>query len=376
MDKSDIKNSRSKLPEGWVWCSLDTITSELESGGRPKGGVKGIQSGVPSIGGEHLNDEGGFCFEKIRYIPESYFAKMSKGLIQENDILIVKDGATTGKTSYVDKNFPFEKASVNEHVFILRGFPEVVEQRYLFRFLYSQQGQKQIQDKFQGSAQGGINTKFIIDFPLPLPPLPEQRLIVYRVEALLERVRKAKERLDKVPQIIKQFRQAVLKKAFSGELTADWRREHPELEPATELLRRIQEERKRQYEEEVRKARAQGKKPPRKPKYLENVGASPAPTGQNLPELPEGWVWCRLGEVTLINPRHPPNILPENAEVSFVPMPAIDENSWKFKEMQTRPFGKVRKGYTHFSEGDVLFAKITPCMENGKAAIGLCKIYC
>ena len=86
-------------------------------------------------------------------------------------------------------------------------------------------------------------------------------------------------------------------------------------------------------------------------------------------KLPDGWVLCKLGEVSLINPRHPPNILPENAEVSFVPMPVIDENSWKLKEMQTRPFGKVRKGYTHFSEGDVLFAKITPCMENGKAAI-------
>jgi type I restriction enzyme S subunit len=50
-------------------------------------------------------------------------------------------------------------------------------------------------------------------------------------------------------------------------------------------------------------------------------------------------------------------------------MPAIDESNWKFKEMQTRPFGEVRKGYTHFADGDVLFAKITPCMENGKAAI-------
>lgn len=217
------------LPEGWAWCGLDMLTSALESGGRPKGGVKNIQSGVPSIGGEHLNDEGGFRFDKTRYVPEAYFTQMKKGLIKRNDILIVKDGATTGKTSFVDDNFPFEKAAVNEHVFILRGFCKAVEQRYLFRFLFSQEGQRQIQEKFQGSAQGGINARFIINFPIPLPPLPEQRLIVARVEALLEQVRKAKEALEKVPQIMKRFRQAVLKKAFSGELTAEWRAQQEDI---------------------------------------------------------------------------------------------------------------------------------------------------
>lgn len=43
-----------ELPEGWVWTTLEFLTSSLESGGRPKGGVKGIKSGTPSIGGEHL----------------------------------------------------------------------------------------------------------------------------------------------------------------------------------------------------------------------------------------------------------------------------------------------------------------------------------
>lgn len=55
--------------------------------------------------------------------------------------------------------------------------------------------------------------------------------------------------------------------------------------------------------------------------------------------------------------------------VSFVPMAAVDETSGTIRDRLERKFSEVRKGYTHFMDGDVLFAKITPCMENGKAAI-------
>lgn len=86
-------------------------------------------------------------------------------------------------------------------------------------------------------------------------------------------------------------------------------------------------------------------------------------------KLPEGWRWVRLGEVCQINPRRPRLVRDGGAPTSFVPMNAVDEFLGKIGEMQVRPFAGVRKGYTYFEEGDVLFAKITPCMENGKAAI-------
>lgn len=77
-----------------------------------------------------------------------------------------------------------------------------------------------------------------------------------------------------------------------------------------------------------------------------------------------------LGEVCEINPRLPKDHgLQEHSEVAFVPMAAVDEITATIAQRMTRPFGEVRKGYTPFAEGDVLFAKITPCMENGKLAI-------
>ncbi len=85
-------------------------------------------------------------------------------------------------------------------------------------------------------------------------------------------------------------------------------------------------------------------------------------------ELPEGWARAPLGEVAGVNPRHPRD-LDEDLIVTFVPMPAVSESGWKLAATRERPWHEVRTGYTHFAEGDVLFAKITPCMENGKAAV-------
>ena len=77
-----------------------------------------------------------------------------------------------------------------------------------------------------------------------------------------------------------------------------------------------------------------------------------------------------LGEVCDINPRLPKDHgLQDDSELAFVPMAAVDEISATIAQRLMRPFGEVRKSYTPFAEGDVLFAKITPCMENGKVAI-------
>ena len=85
--------------------------------------------------------------------------------------------------------------------------------------------------------------------------------------------------------------------------------------------------------------------------------------------LPVKWAASVLGEVCLVNPRSFTEPVADDTEVSFVPMAAVEAETGRLDSSWVRPFGEVSKGYTKFSDGDVLFAKITPCMENGKIAV-------
>lgn len=137
----------------------------------------------------------------------------------------------------------------------------------------------------------------LANWNIALPPLDEQRRIVARLDALRARSRRAKDALDPVPALLDRLRQSILAAAFRGDLTADWREQHPDVEPASELLVRIRIERRNRWEEaELAKMTAKGR-PPRddawKSKYVE-----PEPVDESgLPELPEGWCWATIDEV-------------------------------------------------------------------------------
>jgi type I restriction enzyme S subunit len=87
----------------------------------------------------------------------------------------------------------------------------------------------------------------------------------------------------------------------------------------------------------------------------------------NTEGLPEGWVLTTLQDACEINPpKASKDSLPADAPVTFVPMPAVDAEEGAITKPQTKRFSEVRKGFTSFRENDVIMAKITPCMENGK----------
>lgn len=168
---------------------LSEIISVLESGSRPKGGVKENREGIPSLGGEHLSNEGGFNFSKTKMITHEFYSKMKRGKIERGDILIVKDGATTGKVAIVREDFPFKEAAINEHLFRIRVDPDKATQGYIFRYLQSPLGQLQILSSFRGAAIGGINTSFVNRVSLDLPSVDEQ----IRIAAILDKADEIKQ---------------------------------------------------------------------------------------------------------------------------------------------------------------------------------------
>src|SRR5437773_52189 len=99
-------------------------------------------------------------------------------------------------------------------------------------------------------------------------------------------------------------------------------------------------------------------------KTTQNVSAEEAS------DLPEGWANITVSEICEINPPKPPaDALTPDTLVTFVSMPAVDADLGAITNPELRPFTEVRKGFTAFRNGDVIMAKITPCMENGKAAV-------
>lgn len=89
----------------------------------------------------------------------------------------------------------------------------------------------------------------------------------------------------------------------------------------------------------------------------------------SLMVLPDGWKWVRLGEVADINPPRPPLRATDSQPTTFVPMAAVSDKLGIIAQPEVKAFSQVRKGYTYFENGDVIFAKITPCMQNGKHAV-------
>jgi type I restriction enzyme S subunit len=111
---------------------------------------------------------------------------------------------------------------------------------------------------------------------------------------------------------------------------------------------------------------------PRKRPDIIRQGFKPLPnetSNENLPPLPPDWRWVKLGEVADLNPKLPEAKIPKDESVvQFIPMKLVEEVSGRFHLTETRKYKEVKKGYTTFLDNDVLFAKVTPCMENGKIA--------
>ena len=190
--------------------ALSAWLSKLESGARPKGGIKDGVGEIPSLGAEHLADDGGFNFSKDKRIPRDFFQSMTKGRIRRNDILLVKDGATTGKVSFVGDDFPYEDAAVNEHVFIVRVSNGLADPKFVFRYLQTPQGQSEIMSDFRGATVGGIGRTFVEKVTLPKVVVDEQR----RIAAILDKADAIRRKREQALTLADDFLRSVFLEMF------------------------------------------------------------------------------------------------------------------------------------------------------------------
>ena len=260
----------SELPKGWVWVRLGSI-GKVSSGGTPSTKDQTNFNGdVPWITPADLSGYNGkFISRGRRNLSINGLSSSSAKLLPKGTVVY----SSRAPIGYV----AIAKNSISTN----QGFKNLTVGKYIFNeYVYSYlKGNKRMADSFaSGTTFRELSANRFSQIPIPLPPLPEQRRIVAKIEELFTRLDVGVEALKRVKKELKRYRQAVLKSAFEGKLTAEWRKAHKdELEPASVLLERIKEERKRKAKE--------------KRKELPPLDSS------DLPQLPEGWIWARLGSI-------------------------------------------------------------------------------
>ncbi len=295
-----------KVPANWCWTRLGNVC-RFESGFAFKSEYFNKDNGIPVV---RISDikENEVILDNCIFTTELNIDE--KFIIRNGDLLIAMSGATTGKNGI----FKSDKiAYLNQRV----GNIKVIDNnviKELYRNYYIMNKSEEILKAAYGGAQPNISSSKISLMVFPLTPLAEQQRIVERIESLFAKLDEAKENLQNVLDGFEPRKAAILHKAFTGELTANWRKQH----------------------------------------------------GVTM----DSWEEKRLGEVCKINPsKINTKNLSDDLEVSFFPMASLSEITGEIVDPEIRTLGKVKNGFTNFSEGDVVFAKITPCMENGKSAI-------
>ena len=239
-------------------------------------------------------------------ISEEAIKNSSAKIFPKGTLLIALYGATIGKLAFLGVD-----AATNQAICGIYQ-NEKISSSFLYNYLFYKK--RKLVGQGIGGAQPNISQTILKDLDLPLPPKPTQQAIVSKIEELFSELDKGIENLRTAQQQLKTYRQSVLKWAFEGKLTN------------------------------------------------ENVKES---------ELPKGWKQVVIKDVTEMNPKIPNREnIDKQMEVQFLPMKLVEEIINKIHLTEVRKYEEVLKGsYTPFINGDVIFAKVTPCMENGKIAI-------
>lgn len=205
-----------KIPSNWCWIRLENI-AEWGSGGTPSRKRKEYYNGnIPWIKTGELNN--GYIFNSEEKITELGLKNSSAKLYPINTVIIAMYGATIGKVGILSI-----EATTNQACACAIVYKNILF-KYVFHYLIYQK--EAFINKSKGGAQPNLSQEIIKKHEIPLPPIKEQQRIVNRIESLFAKLDRAKELIENTLAQFEQNKMAILHKAFTGELTAKWRKEN------------------------------------------------------------------------------------------------------------------------------------------------------
>lgn len=296
------------LPKGWIECHIEDLISPggvfkdgdwIESKDQdPNGEVRLIQ--LADIG------DGRFTNKSSRYLTSDKAQQLNCTFLEKGDLLVARMPDPLGRCCI----FPFdsEKKFVTVvDVCILRVGNIYIDHKYLMFLINSIKIREKISELQSGSTRKRISRKNLATINFPIAPLNEQKRIVAKIEELFSELDNGIAALKTAREQLKVYRQAILKHAFEGKLTAKWREENADkLETSEQLLTRIQKERDTRYQHQLEKwktavkeweARGKEGKKPVKPREPEAPKTLDLADNHFLSDIPKEWICVKAEQL-------------------------------------------------------------------------------
>jgi type I restriction enzyme S subunit len=323
-DTPHYENVPFEVPISWEWTTVNAIAKSI---------LYGVSESAKTCGKYKLLRITDIQNNNVQWdtVPYSDFDtnKAESYLLNDGDILFARTGATVGK-SYLVQGLK-EEAIYASYLIRVQTYDAVLPQYVKFYFESGYYWEQIVQESV-GVGQPNVNGTILGNLNIPIPPIHEQDRIVSELSKWMGIIDVIEQGKIDLQTVIKEAKSKILDLAIHGKLIP----QDPNDEPASELLKRI------------------------------NPNAEITCDNGQYGKIPENWCITRIKNAFLINPR---NKAEDENNAGFVPMTNICDGYFNRFTYETKKWTEIKTGFTHFADGDIAVAKISPCLENRKSMV-------
>jgi type I restriction enzyme, S subunit len=368
------------MPKNWENVAIEEVLALLENGNTTEQGWSPRCENYSVGNSDHWGvlkttaiQDGQFLPEYNKQLPEKLSPRIQLE-INSGDILMTSAGPRTrcGITCLVEST-P-RRLMMSGKMYRFRTYEKYLRSKYLTYYLRSQEAKEAIDQMKTGISDSGLNLTHnrFRRLSIPLAPTNEQDRITTRIEELLSELDVGVDSLKTARQQLKVYRQSLLKHAFEGKVTEQWRKENTvKHETVSQLLERVKDEREVHYDqqldvwkiavEEWEENGAVGKKPP-KPRKL--ISVNHENIEKKIKSLPDSWHSMMIGDIVLsLGQGWSPKCNPIEAGVAdwgVIKTTAIQDLHFNEKENKQLPTGIYARPWLEIKENDILITRAGP----------------
>ena len=292
-----VEEQPYKISDNWVWTRLGEIYNLFTGNSIPESEKSAkyinLADGYKYIATKDIAYNGKINYENGVIIP--YNEKKFRIAKTNSSLLCIEGGSAGRKAGIVDRDVCF----VNKLCCFESN--SNLESKIIYYYIKSENFLSLFRENMNGLI-GGVSLNNLKKIEFPLPPFNEQKRIVEKLNFLFEKIKKAKEIIEEIKIDIENRKISILDRAFKGTLTSKWRNEN-KVSDVKELLKSINDEKIKKWEEECLQAEKDGNKKPKKP-IIREAEDMIVPVEEQPYKLPDSWVWVRLGDII----RHTDNL--------------------------------------------------------------------